>query len=78
MESVGKTMFREYCKLLRLNLTVSATTATAERCFSVMNRVKTCLRSTMTQQHLNHVMIPHIYKEKLDQLDLNEICADFI
>jgi hypothetical protein len=32
----------------------------------------------MTQQRLNHVIIPHIYKEKLDLLDLNSICSDFI
>ncbi|CAF4270051.1 unnamed protein product [Rotaria sp. Silwood2] len=77
-QSIGKSMFHEYCKLLRLYLTVPITTATAERCFSVMNRIKTYLRSTMTQQRFNHVLIPHVHKEKLDQLDLNSICTDFI
>jgi hypothetical protein len=54
------------------------TTATAERCFSALNRIKTYLRCTMTQHRLNHVIIPHIHKEKLDQLNLNNICSDFI
>jgi len=42
-------MFHQYNRLLKLCLTVPMTTATAERSFSVMNRMKTCLRSTMTQ-----------------------------
>ncbi|CAF3101494.1 unnamed protein product, partial [Rotaria sp. Silwood2] len=75
---VGKTMFHEYNKLLLLYLTIPMTTATAERSFSALNRIKTYLLCTMTQRRLNHVIIPHIHKEKLDQLDLNKICSDFM
>ncbi len=71
-------MFHEYNQLLLLYLTIPVTTATAERSFSALNRIKTYLRCTMTQHRLNHVIIPHIHKEKLDQLDLNNICSDFI
>ncbi len=59
-------------------LTILVTTATAERSFSVLNRLKTYCRCTMTQQRLNHVIIPHIHKEKLELLDLNRICSDVI
>jgi hypothetical protein len=59
-------------------LTIPTTTATAERSFSALNQIKTYLRFTVTQQRLNHVIIPHIYKEKLDLLDLYRICPDFI
>ena len=38
----GKTMFHQYNRLLHLYLTVPVTTATAERSFSVTNRMKTC------------------------------------
>jgi hypothetical protein len=75
---IGKSMFHEYNQLLVLYLTIPITTATAERCFSALNRIKTYLRCTMTQHRLNHVIIPHIHKEKLDQLNLNNICSDFI
>ncbi len=75
---IGKSMFHEYNQLLLLYLTIPVTTATAERSFSALNRIKTYLRCTMTQHRLNHVIIPHIHKEKLDQLDLNNICSDFI
>ncbi|CAF1563499.1 unnamed protein product, partial [Didymodactylos carnosus] len=78
VQSVGKAMFCEFSTLIRLYLTIPVTTATAERSFSVMNRIKTYLRSSMTQQRLNHVIIPHIHTEKLDKLDLNNICSDFI
>ncbi|CAF1384080.1 unnamed protein product [Rotaria magnacalcarata] len=77
-QQLGKTMFYEYCKLITLYLTVPVTTATAERSFSVLNRIKTYLRCTMSQQRLNHVIIPHIHKDKLDLLDLNSVCSDFI
>ncbi|CAF1474490.1 unnamed protein product [Rotaria sordida] len=78
IEPVGKNLFCEYRKLLLLYLTIPTTTATAERSFSALNRIKTHLRCTMTQQRLNHVIIPHIHKEKLDLLDLNRICSEFI
>ena len=71
-------MFYEYCKLITLYLTAPVTTATAERSFSVLNRIKTYLRCTMSQQRLNHVIIPHIHKDKLDLLDLKSVCSDFI
>ncbi|CAF4989653.1 unnamed protein product [Rotaria sp. Silwood1] len=78
IEPVGKNLFCEYRKLLLLYLTIPTTTATAERSFSALSRIKTHLRCTMTQQRLNHVIIPHIHKEKLDLLDLNTICSEFI
>ncbi|CAF2675289.1 unnamed protein product [Rotaria sp. Silwood2] len=77
-EPVGKNLFCEYRKLLLLYLTIPTTTAAAERSFSALNRIKTHLRCTMTQQRLNHVIIPHIHKEKSDLLDLNRICSEFI
>ncbi|CAF2033434.1 unnamed protein product [Rotaria magnacalcarata] len=78
VQFVGKCMFCEYTTLIRLYLTVPVTTATAERSFSAMNRVKTYLRSSMTQQRLIHVIMHHIHKERLDELDLNTICSTFI
>jgi hypothetical protein len=63
---IGKQMFQEYHKLLKLHLTIPATAATAERKFSALNRIKHVLRSSMNQPRLNHCLIPHIYKEKLD------------
>jgi len=75
---VGKEMFKEYHKLIKLYLTIPVTTATAERTFSTLNRLKTAIRSTMTQSRLNHCLLPHIYKEKLDKIDPRQIASKFI
>jgi len=76
-QAIGKTMFHQYNRLLHLYLTVPVTTATAERSFSVMNRMKKCYRSTMTQTRLNSAFLTHIYEEKMDSIDLNSICSTF-
>ena len=52
----------QICKLLRLLLATPATNATSECCFSALHRIKTYLRSTMTQDRLNHIMIMNIHK----------------
>ena len=49
------------------------------RIFSIFGVLAPCSASlTMTQQRFNNVLIPHVHKEKLDQLDLNSIRSDFI
>lgn len=62
-------MFKEYHKLLKLYRTISVMTTTAERTFIALNRVKNVLYSSMNQSRLNHYLLPHIYKEKLDEID---------
>jgi len=52
--------------------------ATSERSFSVLRRLKSYLRSTMSQPRLNHVMVLSIYKELLDELDLYAIANEFV
>ncbi|CAF1130562.1 unnamed protein product [Rotaria sordida] len=75
---IGKQMFQEFDKLIRLYLTIPITTATSERAFSALNRVKNTLRSSMTQSCLNHCLLVHIYKEKLDKIDPNQIMSTFV
>ena len=43
---------------------------TSERSFSALRRVKTYLRATMKQDHLNYLMLLHVHKDKTDELDL--------
>ena len=76
--NVGKQMFREFDKLIKLYLTIPVTTASAERTFSTLNRLKTVLRNSMTQSRLNHCLLAHIYKEKLDEIDPYQIMSKFI
>ena len=70
-------MFSEVHKLVRIFLTIPVTTATAERSFSALRRLKTYLRSTMTQEKLNNVVLLHCHKEKTDTIDLHLVMKDF-
>ena len=70
---IAREMFSEIVRLLRLYLTIPATTATAERSFSSLRRIKTYLRSTMTEQRLNNILLLHAHKEMMDALNLTEI-----
>lgn len=72
--SVYDELFSEVARLLRLFLVIPATSATAERSFSTMRRLKTYLRSTMTAQRLNSVMVMHAHTDMLDELnDINTV-----
>ena len=74
---VIKNMFSEVHSLLQLYMTIPVTSATAERTFSVLRCMKTYLRSTMTQERLNNVILLHIYKEVTDETNLEEIAQSF-
>ena len=76
--SGSRIMFSEVCRLLHIALTIPVTSATAERSFSVLRRLKTYLRSTMSQQRLNHLLLLHIHKDRTDTIDLVSIAKEFI
>ena len=63
--------------MMKLILVAPATNATSERSFSTLRRLKTYLRSTMSQERLNHCAILTIMKEECDGLDLNNVGKDF-
>jgi hypothetical protein len=66
----------EVVNLLRLYLTLPVTSCTAERRFSSLRRLKTFLRSTVTQARLNHIAVLHCHCEQ--PIVLEEICNSFI
>ena len=52
-----KALCTELHRLLQLFLTIPVATATSERTFSVLRRLKNYLRASMTQERLNHVLL---------------------
>ena len=50
-------LLSEVCTIFKLLLVMPSTNAESERSFSTLRRIKTYLRSTMTQKRLNHLMI---------------------
>ena len=54
------------------------TNTDSEKSFSSMRRLKSYLRNTMNQSKINHVMILHLNKEKVDNLDLDIIGNELV
>ena len=61
----------------KLLLTLPVSQVACERSFSVLKRIKTRLRSTMTQEHLEALMLMSVEKRILAKLDTNKIINDF-
>ena len=77
-ESSLKKFLTEIHKLLKLYLTIPVTTASSKRSFSALKHVKTYLRSSMTQNRLNHCMLLHVHKDKTKKLDLRQLAEEFV
>ena len=73
-----RAMFPQVERLLRLCLTSQASSCSAERSFSALRRLKSWLRSTMTQKRLNHVMVCHVHRNLLEKLDCREVAQTFV
>ena len=71
-------LLSEVCTLLRLMLVMPATNAVSERSFSALRRVKSYLRSTMTQSRLNDFLVLHVHRELTDKLNLIDTANEFI
>lgn len=73
-----RAMFPHVEGLVRLLLVNPASSATSERSFSSLRRLKTYMRSTCSQQRLNHLAICHTHKERMDELDVNRLLVEFV
>ena len=65
-------------KLLKLYLSVPSGSATAERTFSVMRRVKSWLRSNMSPNSLNNMMFSNIHKTRMDEVSVLDRAKEFV
>ena len=74
----SRSLLSEVEKLLALVLVMPAINASSERSFSALRRMKTYLRSTMSQSRLNHLMVLHVHKSLIDQLNLIDCANDFV
>ena len=71
-------LLTEVVRLVKLSLVVPATSASAERSFSALRRLKTHIRSTIGQPRLNHLLFLHCHKDHLEQLDLRLVAQEFV
>ena len=68
----------EVVKVIRIILVAPATNAVSERSGSALRRVKTWLRTTMSQERLNHCLILHVHKSLTDKIDLVSVATEFV
>lgn len=75
-ESYLQDLVPEVVKLIKIMLTVPVSSCTAERSFSALRRLKTFLRSTMTQTRLNDVALLNVHKQ--EEINIEVITNKFI
>ena len=73
-----KLLIGEVVKLLKLVIVMPATNAVSERSFSAMRRLYTYLRTNMSQNRLNNMIVLHVHKEKTDALKLVNVANEFV
>jgi len=78
LSSAEQSHFSEVVILLQLVLVMPATNAVSKRSASVLCLIKTYLRSSMSQFRMNNIMVLHIHKQNLDQLNMVEVANDFV
>jgi len=75
---IKETLLDQVWRLTRLMLVVPATSATAERSFSALRRLKTYSRATMGQPRLNSLLILHCHQDRAENLNLKAIFQKFV
>ena len=68
---IYKGMLSEVDRLLKIYFTFPVTSATAERAFSSLRRIKTFLRSSMTHCRLNNLFMLYVHTNITYALDLS-------
>lgn len=69
--------FNETLKIISIIKTLPISTASNERFFSSLKRVKTYLRTTMGDNRLNDLMVIAVEKEEASNIDLQEAVNAF-
>ena len=72
-----KVAMSEVIKVAKILLVMPATNVISERSFSAMKRVKTYLMSTTTDSRMNHLMVLHVHKERVDSTNLTDVANEF-
>ena len=73
-----RNIITEVSSLVRIILTLPVSSCSAERSFSGLRRLKTYLRSRMTQERLNAIALMNTHKDILSCLDIDNLVDNFI
>ena len=72
-----KEAFPNVIKLLQIALTICVSSAQCERCFSALKRIKSYLRSTMSEQRLVDLACLSIEHDISSKLNVEEVIDNF-
>lgn len=72
-----KAAFPNLIQLLQIALTISVSTAKCERTFSTLKRIKSYLRTTMSEERLNNMPILSIEHDLSKTINRKEIIRQF-
>ena len=78
LDDSRKVAMSEVIKLAKILLVMPATNAIRERSFSALKRVKTYLKSTTTNSRMNHLMVLHVHKQRIDNTRLIDVANEFV
>eukprot|EP00112_Aurelia_sp_Birch-Aquarium-sp1_P022111 Seg612.2 transcript_id=Seg612.2/GoldUCD/mRNA.D3Y31 product="hypothetical protein" protein_id=Seg612.2/GoldUCD/D3Y31 len=73
----AKKQCSEVHKIIKLYYTVPLSSASCERTFSAIRRLKTWLRAKTGANHLNDIMFANIQKSDMDRVDIKAIASEF-
>ena len=73
-----RALFPTVAVLVRLLVVNPTSSATAERSFGCLRRLKSYTRSTCGQMRLNDVAFCHVLKDILDELDIKKLVQEFV
>uniref|UniRef100_A0A2S2QNB5 Zinc finger MYM-type protein 1 n=1 Tax=Sipha flava TaxID=143950 RepID=A0A2S2QNB5_9HEMI len=75
--TIKKEIFPNIYKMLQVALTLPVSSATCERSFSAMRRIKTWVRTSMHQERFTNLSILHIEKDVTKNIDTEFILNEF-
>lgn len=73
-----KETFPNVFKLMQIALTIPVSSATCERSFSTMRRIKNWLRSRMSQDRFSNLSLINIESEMVGNLNLDDVLKQFV
>jgi len=76
-KEVTKDVFQNLFKLIQVGLTIPISSATCERYFSSMRRIKNWLRTSMEQAKCTHFSVINIERDLSTTIDKDKIINNF-
>jgi len=77
LQKIDQNVFANLYKLMQVALTLPISSASCERSFSVMRRIKTWIRSSMNQDRFTDMTILHIERDISNIIESENILNNF-